>query len=232
MRIRKPTSGHVAERIRESRRKFTQGEIRGELLKRSVAFKDEFAKVQDLIIKEFLIPNGDEWQDFCRRWRISEDWNGDMGILAERTHALPSVHISIPFSRLSKTQPDLKSFTIYPLIGDPWHGIGEALHDSIAREDGYLLVRIHPWTSKKDLEFIWTEIQVAQKKVFGDPLNEREKRTFARDLCWYDLHDPAGQFKLSLGQIRDQQKPTSRVVIQKAIERIEKEIDRLTPSRV
>lgn len=215
----------ITGRIKQSLRTLKVGEIRGELLKRSRRFISEAKKAGGTFRFE------DEWQDFRRRWRISEDWSGDLETLAENTHVLPSIHLSIPHARLSKKQPDLKSFTIYPAIGNPWHSVGEALHDGIGREDGYLLVRIHPWTLKKDLELIWTEVQVAQKKVFGQLLTDREKRTFARDLCWYDLHKRSDFGRLSYQAIQRRwkehfpnQAPPSRATIQKGCERIAEEI--------
>ena len=64
---------------------------------------------------------------------------------------------------------------------------GENWREIVQREDAFIYIRINPWTTKKDWEWIWPEIQYQQKKIYGKELNEREKSAFFRHMCWYDL---------------------------------------------
>lgn len=186
----------IEKRIRESGRRLGPAEIRAELMKRNPRFRREWKAA----VK--FVQSDTEWKTFCDRWRISEDWDGPLEKLSECVYSLPSLHYSIPRARLSKKKIELKSLSYYPDAG-PWRSIGEPLQDSIQNEDGYIYVRIHPWTIKKDLagDRLWRELQVAQKKVFGDIFQGRERRTFERDLCWYDLHKGKEFGRLSVGKI-------------------------------
>jgi hypothetical protein len=212
-------------------------EIRAELMKRNRRFRLDLSKA-----RTFINPS-DEWRAFCNLWRISVSWDGDLGSLVKYTYALPSLHRSIPRSRLTKKKikskshgyymdvGELKSLSYYIDEADPWHSVGEALHNSIQNEDGYIYIRIHPWTIKKDLrsDRLWMNIEAEQKKVFGSIFRDRERRTFARDLCWYDLHHEKEFGKMSDGKIVNtwflhRGERLSRNTINSAIRRINKHI--------
>jgi len=184
----------IEKRIQESKRRLKAAEIRAELMKRNFRFRKEHKAA------EKFPSHSDEWKAFCDKWRISEAWNGRLEGLVECTYSLPSLHVSIPRARVSKKQVELKSWSFYPDAG-PWRGIGDALHHSIQDEDGYIYIRIHPWTKKKDIDYLWLEVRYAQKKVFGEIYGGRQRRTFERDLCWYDLHRGKDFGKLSAGKI-------------------------------
>jgi len=47
-----------------------------------------------------------------------------------------------------------------------------------------ITIKISPWTSFKNLEEIWPDIERAQKLIHS---KEKESFTFGRDLLWYDL---------------------------------------------
>jgi hypothetical protein len=115
------------------------------------------------------------FNEFCQRWNLYIDWDGDINNLSASIFETPIIVYDhwaagtsgINFSRIPRPQ---KSF--------------------------YLGLSLDAWTSLSDIIKIWPKIEKLQKEIF-DYKAEKKSDTFGRDLAWYDLKKNG----LSLGKI-------------------------------
>ncbi len=204
---------NIKERIEEGKRKYRSGEIRGELLKRNPKFKRHLNQVIRFASTD------DRWLEFCRQWGIAEQWNGDLEALADHASSLPWIYVNrddrvIETAKKNKRQgPQLKAYGYAMGIGtgklksgDFLRCVNPVLNDlqstMFDRKNkpypgGEIFVKIFPWTALQELKYIWLALKYEQKKTFGFALTGREKRTFERDLCFYDLHKEKRYGKLN-----------------------------------
>ncbi len=177
----------IRELVLESSRDFDPVAARTEILKRSGKFLKELSA-------EGLFPfhHDDEWQDFCARWRISPNWNGDLVDLEKKIVPLEIMcrRSSAQMKPAWKSEgPKLRQWSIYPRMKGDWGGAdqrGDDWAEIVQREDAFVYIRIDPWTTLQEIQFYWLEIQHQQKAVYGFDL-ERAKPKFFMHLCWYDL---------------------------------------------
>lgn len=117
------------------------------------------------------------FMEFCQRWNLYLDWDGDIDNLSASIFETPIVVFDhwaagaskINFSRIPQGTP--QSF--------------------------YLGLWLDAWTTLNDIKQIWPKIEKLQKRIF-DYKAEKKADTFGRDLAWYDLKKIFG---LSYGKI-------------------------------
>jgi len=217
----------IEKRIRESKRAYSGKEQIAEIIARN----DEFYWVfePDAHKHNGWGLDGLDWKCFLIAWGIKTDWDGRRETLADSILSHPEI-----FFRRWLTQEKIGVLSCGLQPSELSTALGAAWAERIPTEEEYIYIRIRSTTGKKDLEKLWPIIEKIKRDVYQ--FATRSPRTFGRDLCWYDLHGDEQFGKLSLGQIRNKwriyfpkQRQTSRVVIQKAIERIESMILRLAP---
>jgi hypothetical protein len=218
----------IEKRISESKRTYARREQIAELLLRN----DEFAETAlypGPYEGEWERPHGKYWINFLIRWGISIDWDCRKETLAECIIAQPEVFFRrwLTQDRIGVLSCGLQPTELSTLIGKTWA-------EKLSAEEEYIYIRIRSTTEKKDLENLWPTMEKIKKEIYG--YIDREKQTFGRDLCWYDLNKKEEFGKMSLGRIRNrwisffpELNPPSRATIQKAIERIGEFSFRLTP---
>jgi hypothetical protein len=207
----------IANRIAESRKKYSRADQRAELLWRNSKFREGFRELR----KKVLTDGAQTMVDFgffCDRWGISRKWPGG---------DLPTLR---PFV---KTAPDIIFHPLAVGLRGPSVDRGELCRLDTDQLD-CLLIRVNPWTSRKDVEAAWGHIEKLKKAIFG--YSDKEKGGFGPSLCWYDLHK---QYRFSFLKIarlwiqfeapyiKDEE--SLKITIREGVKRIGRYIDRITP---
>ena len=236
-------SKRIEKRIQESKREYTPREQFAELLIRDLNFPI-FAFEPDLNTLGRLEPDwGPESRsriNFLIRWGISDKWDSRKETLAENINSLPEVFFrkgeavdNKDFYKKWGTSDKIGVLRCGLQPSELSQKIGALWAKDVPMEEDFIYIKVRPTTKKKDMDNLWPIIEKMQKEIWG--YNDRAKQTFGRDLCWYDLNKKEEFGKQSLGRIRNlwisffpKQNPPPRVIIQKAIERIEEFIWRKT----
>ena len=182
----------------------------------------------------FHSTDDENWRRFCRRWQIHFLWgrsrHPSISDLRNFIYLSPPIYYRDP--KKGKYVTFVSPSDLNP--ADDW-----VLR--VKDEERFIYLKIDGWTREKDIEKILPRIKKLQKEIYG--YSERGKRTFGRDLCWWDLHYKDEYGKLSYGSIVDRWKTykgkrekvsredvrISREDVIKGIERIQEYINRLTP---
>jgi len=178
----------------------------------------------------FYWEGSEAWENFCRRWHVSTLWDGQDSTLEKFID--DSIIVLFRDDKTRESRMLNLPHSIRPL-GDPF---GEIWSLRVDKERTYIYLKIEPWTGKKDIEKIWSQIEELKKRIFD--YSERDKKLFGRDLCWYDLNKNEEFEKQSFGKISILWRKylngdtISRDTIKDAVRRIQKYIDRLTPPSV
>lgn len=190
----------ILRRIKESKRDYNRKAQKAELMIRNKFFMEELKETpvnfkgyyfekngNDLIYHgkngyKIDMSNFEKFNNFCKKWNISTDWDGKINTLSKFIKETPQIVTS--------------SINLLILNGHLSSGDIEYFDYNEFHERECLYLKIDPWTSQKDIKEIWPRIEKLQKIVFHYKAELRS--TFSRDLCWYDLKN---KFKLSYGQI-------------------------------
>lgn len=118
-----------------------------------------------------------KFMEFCQRWNLYLDWDGDINNLSISIFETPIV------------------------VFDHWAaGVSRINFSRIIRgfpSSFYLGLWLDAWTTLNDIKQIWPKIEKLQKRIF-DYKAEKKSNTFGRDLAWHDLKKIYG---LSYGKI-------------------------------
>jgi hypothetical protein len=172
------------------------------------------------------------WSYFCYRWRINWWWDGREESLS--SHVNTNLEVFYREAQTDKVEM-LRQVTQLP---EPFYPRINIWDVNVAKEPAFIYIKLNPWTEIEDLRSFRPDVERIKKEVFG--YSERGPSTFARNLCWYDLHEKEEYGKKSYENIRGrwnsspaahENSVASRVIIQKAVERIKMCIERLTPIR-
>lgn len=168
------------------------------------------------------------WRKFCRRWQISILFgNNKLENLRKYVYSNPPIFYRNPKKGKYITfvdLPDIEASSAQNIWSDPWEL-------EVKKEDRFIYLRIDAWTQEKDIEKTLSRLKKLQQEIYG--YSGREKRTFGRDLCWWDFHNKEEFGKLSYGSIVNRwktykDKKVSREVVRFGVKRIQEYIDRLT----
>lgn len=205
----------IKERIKQVTQIHGSARTKAELMKRNRVFKRELDQAKKLGVHYA----DNEWPEFCQRWGIAEEWNGDMETLINHASATPWIYINRSDRAMKlvkkKLRPELKAYGyILPERGTDGSFVHLAHHPVVndlkstmfdrgdkPYPDGEIYLKIFPWTTLEDLKYVWLDLENTKIMTFGFSISERQKRTFARDLCFYDLHTQARFGKMSDGKI-------------------------------
>ena len=179
----------IAEFVRENEKGNTPSGQKAQLLLRNPHFLRERNTVgfpfperapEPPLTSQQVLERRDNWVRFCNRWRIDNWWDGRDASLIHHLNVEPEIYYR-----------DLKERRVY-VIRERSHNREYCDVRSIERAlelpDGgsFILIRINPWTTVKDISRHWPEIECAKEWSFG--YSEVQPSTFARSLCWYDLN--------------------------------------------
>lgn len=240
-------SKRIKKRILESKREYAPQEQIAELLLRNELFCSGAATFTENEAVKFGVTLTPEELELMKapspewglrgeygilwliKWGIKFSWDGRKETLAENINNQPEV-----FFRPMNTTAEMGVLSCGLQVTELSSLIGAAWEKNISSEEQFIYIRMRQGTKQTDLDNLWPALEKLQRSVFY--YNDRKKETFGRDLCWYDLNKKEEYGKLSLGRIRNlwirffpKQTPPPRVTIQKAIERIARYSDRLTP---
>lgn len=112
----------------------------------------------------------EEWMDFCHRWNINHEWQGELNSLHKFIKETPQ--IVCRSDDMLVAEKKLKASTIEPINKELRYR--------------YLYLKLDAWTGLKDIKKIWPRIEKLQKVIFE--YKAEEKANFGRDLCWFDLY--------------------------------------------
>jgi len=219
----------VRDRIRRIKKKYDQKDQVAEFYRRNPNFTQELERRLADFRQACRSGRGQgEWHRFCWHWAISLEWDGKLEELALYIFDSPLLvpPEGLPYGEGPLTPPERQ-----------W------LPEGLGWDEEHVMLRIHPWTTKADLEKASSKITALQKSVFGFDPRLMDSGKFGRNLCWYDLrYDAERRFSFGRRELRYEQiaglwqrygpEKKGRLdphSIRKAVQDLRKYIFRLTP---